>query len=138
MRAASVVVPNAFAASGKATTRVRSVSFRSRSSRSSVVSSRISTKLDAEVEVARELEPRRDVAVVVEPRDEDLVAGRRGVRPRARVSAKLSVVMFWPKIVSSARQPRNAAAVACACSTSSSLRRLAANAPPRFAFDSRR
>ena len=30
---------------------------------------------DAEVEVVRELEPRRDVAVVVETRDEDLVAG---------------------------------------------------------------
>ena len=46
--------------------------------------------------------------------------------------------MFWPKIVSPARQPRKRAAVACARSTSSSLRRLAANAPPRFAFDSRR
>ena len=41
-------------------------------------------KADAEVEVVAELEPRRDVAVVVEARDEDLVAGReRRVRARA-------------------------------------------------------
>ena len=69
-------------ASGKATTRVRSVSFRSRSSRSRVVSSWISTKPTLQVEVVRELEPRRDVAVVVEARDEDLVAGRE--RPAER------------------------------------------------------
>ena len=43
------------------------------------VEGRILADLDevhAEIEVARELEPRSDVAVVVEARDEDLVAGR--------------------------------------------------------------
>ena len=137
MRAASGIVPKAFEASGKATTRVRSVSLPLEVVE---VEPRVVVDLDeadAKVEVVGELEPRRDVAVVVETRDEDLVAGA-SVRPSARVSAKLSVVMFWPKIVSSGRQPRKRAAVACACSTSSSLRRLAANAPPRFAFDSRR
>ena len=38
---------------------------------------------DAEIEVARELEPRRDVAVVVEARDEDLVAGLERPAERA-------------------------------------------------------
>ena len=37
---------------------------------------------DDQVEVARELEPRRDVAVVVELRDDDLVAGARARAPR--------------------------------------------------------
>src|SRR5512133_3914436 len=41
-------------------------------------------KGDAEVEVVAELEPRRDVAVVVEARDEDLVAGRERPSERAR------------------------------------------------------
>src|SRR6202008_3955731 len=39
-----------------------------------------------EIEVVRELQPRRDVAVVVEAGDEDLVAGRKrpSERPRER------------------------------------------------------
>ena len=50
------------------------------------MSSWISDEVDAEVEVACELEPRSDVAVVVETRDEDLVAGRERAaeRPRER------------------------------------------------------
>src|SRR6478672_9207348 len=41
-------------------------------------------KADAEVEVAAELEPRRDVAVVIEARHEDLVAGRECPSESAR------------------------------------------------------
>jgi hypothetical protein len=55
-----------------------------------------------------------------------------------RESAKFSVVMFWPNTTSSGVQPRNAAAAIRAFDTSASLRTLASNAPPRFAFDSRR
>ena len=51
---------------------------------------------------------------------------------------KFSVVMFAPKIVSCGPQPRNAAAAWRAWPISSSLWRLLANAPPRFAFDVRR
>ena len=39
---------------------------------------------DLQVEVVRELEPRRDVPVVVEPRDEDLVAGAQRPAERSR------------------------------------------------------
>ena len=41
-------------------------------------------EVDPEIEVVRELEPRRDVPVVVEARDEDLVAGRERPPERAR------------------------------------------------------
>ena len=41
-------------------------------------------KVDAEIEVVGEFEPRRDVAVVVETRDEDLVTGRESPPERAR------------------------------------------------------
>ena len=54
----------------------RSASARGRRGRASCRRA-ISTKPTLQVEVVRELEPRRDVAVVVEPRDEDLVAGAR-------------------------------------------------------------
>ena len=64
---------------------------------------------DDQLEVVRELQPGRDVRVVVEPRDEDLVA-RRSSRPTVRESAKLSVVMFAPKTTSSGAQPRKPAA----------------------------
>ena len=74
------------------------------------MSSRISANAHDQVEVARELEPRRDVAVVVELRDDDLVAGLRAPGRRVRESAKLSVVMFAPKTTSSGAQPRNAPA----------------------------
>ena len=53
--------------------------------------------LDDQVPVVRELEPRRDAAVVVERGDEDLVA-RRNAAPAVRESVKLSEVMFGPKI----------------------------------------
>ena len=56
------------------------------------MSSLMSTKRDGQVEVVRELEPRRDVRVVVELRAEDLVAGagsrgRRCARARTRASS---------------------------------------------------
>src|SRR5579864_2222927 len=60
------------------------------------------------------------------------------VRPTVRESAKLSVVMFAPKIASSGSHQRNDAALSRACVTSASLRRLLPKCPPRFAFDSRR
>ena len=71
--------------SGNATTRVLSESCRSRSSRSSVQSSWMSTKRTVEAAVVRHGEPGRDVRVVVEPRHEDLVAGAQALaRERAR------------------------------------------------------
>ena len=54
------------------------------------------------------------------------------------MSAKLSVVMFWPKPTSEGEAPRKRAAVSCAASTTWSLRRLVSKGPPRFAFASRR
>jgi hypothetical protein len=41
-------------------------------------------KADMNAEVVGELQPRRDVAVVVEARDEDLVAGREAFVESAR------------------------------------------------------
>ena len=136
-RFASGIVPTAFEASGKATTRVRSVSLRSRSSTSRVVSSWISTKSTRR---SRSCASSSHGATLASwsSRVTRISSPAVRVRPSARVSAKLSVVMFAPKIVSSGRQPRKRAAVAWACSTSASLRRLVANFPPRFAFDSRR
>ena len=43
--------------------------------------------------------------------------------------------MFGPKPTSSAEAPRKRAAVARAWSTSASVARLVANAPPVFAFE---
>ena len=59
-------------------------------------------------------------------------------RPAVRESAKLSVVMFGPKTISSLLEPRNRAAVARARSNSTSVRRLVSYGPLTFAFDSRR
>ena len=93
---------------------------------------------DGQVAVVGELEPGRDVRVVVELRDDDLVAGPALAAGRARESAKLSVVMFAPKIASSGAQPRKRAAVVRERSTSASVRRLVSYGPLTFAFDSRR
>jgi len=60
------------------------------------------------------------------------------VRAADRESAKLSVVMFGPKIVSSAVQRRKRAATAWAPSTRASDSRDVSNAPPTFAFEVRR
>ena len=103
-------VPTAFDASGKATTRVRLGQLPLEVGE---VERRVVVQVDEadrQVEVVRELEPRRDVAVVVEPRDEDLVARPAGSGRASRLSMKFSVVMFAPKIVSCGSQPRNAAA----------------------------
>jgi hypothetical protein len=72
MRRTSGAVPTEFAATGKPTTRVRSESFGEPGD------------ADDDPEVVRELEPGRDVAVVVERRDDDLVAlaQRACERPR--------------------------------------------------------
>ena len=99
-RRTSVSVPTAFEATGNATTRVRSVSCRSRSSRSSVVSSRMSANRTVEAPVVSQLEPRRHVRVVVEPGDDDLVSASNRARKCAR--ARISVLMFGPKTTSSA------------------------------------
>ena len=74
----------------------------------------------------RELEPRRDVAVVVELRDEDLVAGgeRAADRPRER-EVERRHVRAEDRLVRRAAQERRAA-VSRACATSASLRRLVA------------
>ena len=90
-----------------------------------------------QVEVMGELEPGRDVGVVVEPRDE-ISSPAESSRPTVRVSAKFSVVMFGPNADLRGLAPRKRAAVSCAAATSASLRRLVSNGPPRFAFDSRR
>src|SRR5919198_5996891 len=62
----------------------------------------------------------------------------RHSRAAVRVSVKLSVVMFAPKIVSSGEQRRNSAATRRDCVTSASVRRLVSYGPLTFAFDSRR
>ena len=80
--------------------------------------------LDAQVPVVRQLEPRRDAAVVVERGDEDLVARLRSRGPTVRESMKFSEVMFGPKITSWGSQPRNAAAFASASVTIAPTRRL--------------
>ena len=66
------------------------------------------------------LDPRRDVGVVVELGDDDLVARRR-VRATAWASRKLSVVMFGPKAISSGALPVRAAAAPRAAATSAAV-----------------
>ena len=78
---------------------------------------------DDDAEVVGELEPGRDVRVVVERSDDDLVAPLAASAPSARVRRKLSAVMLGPKAISSGEQPRNDAAFSCARSTSTSVRR---------------
>ena len=131
-------MPTEFAAHGNATTRVRSES-------SDVEVGEVDAALVVDVgeahddpKVVLQLEPRRDVRVVVEPRDDDLVAGPQSSRATVRVSAKLSVDMFGPKITSSAPQPRNPAAASRASAMSASVRRLVSYGPLVFALDSRR
>ena len=110
-----------------ATTRVRPVSAASRLAGSSVQSSRVDLdSADDELVVAGELEPGCDVPVVVEARDDDLVARPQLPAERPR-QAKLRVVMFAPKPTSSGVQPRNAAAAMWAWATTRSLRRLVSN-----------
>ena len=129
--------PDAFDASGNATTRVRSLELRLEIVE---VERRVVAELDelhGEIEVVRELEPRRDVPVVVELRREDLVAGAELAADRARQrEVERRHVLAEDDLVR--RAPRNLAAASRAFATSASLRTLASNAPPRFAFDSRR
>ena len=65
---------------------------------------------DDDAEVVGELEPRRDVRVVVELRHEHLVARAQRRAPSARVRRKLSAVMLGPNATSSCEQPRKFAA----------------------------
>ena len=58
-------------------------------------------------------------------------------RPTVRESAKFSVVMFGPKTVSSAAQPRKRPAVSRARASSASVRRLVSYGPLVFAFEVR-
>ena len=74
------------------------------------MSSSIAAKRTTRSRSCGQLEPRRDVAVVVELRDDDLVAGSQLAAERRGVSAKFSVVMFAPKTTSSGVQPRKLAA----------------------------
>ena len=75
------------------------------------MSSSMSTKRTVEALVVRELEPRRDVRVVVELACRGSRRRAARSRPAVRESAKLSVVMFGPKTTSSAAQPRKRPAV---------------------------
>ena len=75
MRGTSVSVPTAFDATGKATTRVREVSCRFEVGEVDVALVGDVGEADLEAEVVGQLQPRRDVAVVVEAGDDDLVAG---------------------------------------------------------------
>ena len=130
-------MPTAFEAHGNATTRVRSESC----AREVVeVERRVVADVgeaDDEVEVVRELEPGRDVAVVVEPRDDDLVAGLELAPERARereverrhVRAEDDLLR---RAAEERRRPRRDS------STSASVRRLVSYGPLTFAFDSRR
>jgi len=58
-------------------------------------------------------------------------------RAAVRESAKFSVVMFAPKIVSSGAQRRKSAAVRRDCETSASVRRLVSYGPLTLALESR-
>ena len=58
----------------------------------------------------------------------------RSVRANDRDRWNAIVVVFCPITTSCGVAPRNAAAAACASSTTWSDRRLVSNAPPRFAF----
>ena len=84
MRSTSVSVPSAFDAHGKATTRVRSESLPLEVGQVEASLVVDDDEVDLQAEVARELEPRSDVGVVVEPRDEDLVARLELPPERAR------------------------------------------------------
>ena len=59
-------------------------------------------------------------------------------RPAVRERAKLSVVMFGPKTISSGAQPRNRPAVSRAFASSASVRRLVSYGPLVFAFEVRK
>ena len=111
MRFASATEPVAFEASANATTRVRSLEL----PLEVVVVDRqlVGRRRDAHLEplVGRELDPRRDAAVVVELRRQDLVARARSRAPAARESAKSSVVMFIPNEISSGDAAEEAAGV---------------------------
>ena len=81
----------------------------------------------------RELEPGRDVRVVVELRRDDLVAGCP-VRDAVRESAKLSDVMFAPNVTSSVITPSRSEAAARAEAITSSVTIEVRNFPPAFAL----
>ncbi len=57
------------------------------------------------------------------------------VRASARLTPKVSVVMFAPKTISAGdAAPSRSAIARCASASMASLRRLVANAPPRLAL----
>ena len=87
--------------------------------------------------VRRELDPRRDAAVVVELRRQDLVAAPRSRAPAAREIAKSSVVMFIPNEISSGEQPRNRPASSFARARIASTARPVAYGAPRLPEASR-
>jgi hypothetical protein len=131
-----LIVPTALDASPTATTRVRGPIARSRSRQvQGAVVLADPDPADRDAALFLEGEPRGDVGVVVQPRDDDLVAGF-SVRPIARLTAKVRVVMFWPNTTSSGPPaPRKSAAATWASARIASLSSLVAKAPSWLAFD---
>ena len=124
-RATSGVVPTVFDAIGKATTLVRSESSDSRSSRSSERSSCTPAKRTTTPRSSASSSHGATLASWSSP-VQTISSPRSSVRPSARVSRKLSEVMFGPKATSSGcarrrsgRRPRARARLArrCACSS---------------------
>ena len=93
-----VIVPTAFEASGNATTFVRSGTSERRWSRSIRHSPSRSASFTTTPLSSRDLEPRRDVRVVVELRRDDLVARLPARATPCARGAKLSDVMFAPNV----------------------------------------
>ena len=60
------------------------------------------------------------------------------VRASARLTAKVRLVMFWPKTTSSGRPPRKSAIASRAAATTASASRLAPKAPPMLEVPTRR
>jgi hypothetical protein len=129
MRPTGLIVPTAFDASPTATILVRGPSDLSRSPRSRLQSSRIPTQ--------RIVTPRSSwsashgaTLASWSSRVTTISSPAFSVRPIARLTAKVRVVMFWPKATSSGPPAlRKSAAPACASASLASLSSLVANAP---------
>ena len=93
---------------------------------------------DGDVHVMRDLEPRRDVGVVVERRVDDLVARAQGPRERAaEEEVERGHALPERGLVRRAAEEADRA-VSCARSTSSTVRMLVSYGAPMFALSSRR
>ena len=135
--AIGLIVPTAFDAQPTATSRVRSLSTASRSSSRSVQSSSAGSQVRTTTSLSRAAAIHgstfawwsRPVTTISSP-------GRIAAAIE-RDMWKVIVVMFGPRVISSASTPRRSAIAWCASSTIASERSEVGKAPPWLAFDSR-